>query len=63
MTFDELYAFIGEDLTTEAQLDKEITVEFDFPLHGVSRKYKISKVTGNGIILRNEDIQRPLGHE
>lgn len=63
MTFDEFHTDLEKLTVKYAQLDKEVTVEFDFPIHGVSRKYKISKVTENGIILRNEDSQRPLGHE
>jgi hypothetical protein len=43
---------------------KECMVYFDFPLipGSAPRGYKISKVDINGIMIRNDDIERPKGH-
>lgn len=52
--------------TVNAIADKEnadVKVFFDFPLHGVKRFYTISAITDEGIMLRNDEVERPLGHE
>lgn len=41
---------------------KEVEVFLDFPTDGRNKKYKISQVTKNGIILYNDETQRPVGH-
>lgn len=42
--------------------DAEIKVFFDFPPNGINTQYSISKVTEDGIMLRNNEVERPLGH-
>jgi hypothetical protein len=42
---------------------KPVCAYFDFPLiPGGPNKFKVEKITDEGIMLRNDSIERPLGH-
>lgn len=43
--------------------NSEIKVFFDFPPDGVKRAYTITKVTSEGIMIKNHTVDRPVGHE
>lgn len=43
--------------------EKEVEVQFDFPLHGAANQYKIVSYKDGVITLYNPDCARPLGHE
>ena len=59
MTYLELYNKILE----QKDLNREITVSFDFPLIPGINTFKLSSITDKGLTLRNETVARPLGHE
>jgi len=50
--------------TSEDDDQEEYPVYFDFPLvPGQPNKFKVTQINKRGIMVKNETIQRPLGHE
>lgn len=47
---------------SKVELEQEIKVYFDFPIDGKKTFYKISAINGEGIMIRNDEIERPKGH-
>ena len=64
MTYLELYSKLEQILCNQEIIDKQCEAFMDFPkIPGSINSYEITNVTKNGIMIKNLEANRPLGHE
>jgi hypothetical protein len=63
MNYGEFIIKVLDTVKDKDYLYHEVEVYFDFPLHGTPTRYKVVSVSGAGIVIKNTEVNRPLGHE